>query len=48
MIKLIYRGVNYKSQSQQPNEQIQPNYSLTPSDRCGAKKTQNFNRLIFD
>lgn len=44
MIELVYRGINYKSQRQK--EQTQKIYTLTPSDKCGAKKSENLNRLI--
>jgi len=42
MIKLIYRGIKYKSQS---NQQTKKSVRF-PADRCGTKKAQNFDKLI--
>ena len=44
MTKLIYRGINYKSQKQ--NKQTRKISDRVPSDKCGAKKKQNFDKLI--
>ena len=42
-MKLIYRGIDYKSQTKdkQPKK-----FRPTPVDKCGANKTKSLNRLI--